>query len=147
MELLPPSGSIRGCEVPGVCQASPAQIMAVGPLQTALAAAGRIEVGRTSEWIVTADASQAGQEARPKGMHSVCPIRVAARQRCTGALGPGSSCLVGTGQGQSQGQGSGSRLVFMWEILPWTAHLCFVHFSICVLLQTTWNYLGEEECF
>lgn len=111
--------------------------MAVGPLQTALPAAGRIEVGRTSEGIVTADASQAGQEARPGGVHSVCPVRVAAGQRRTGALGPGSSCLVGTGQGQPQGQASGSRLVFMWEILPWTAHLCFVHFSICVLLQTT----------
>lgn len=59
--LLPPSGSIRSCEVPRVCQASPAQIMAVGPLPTALPVAGRIKAGKTSEWIITADARQASQ--------------------------------------------------------------------------------------
>lgn len=59
--LLPPSGSIGSCEVPRVCQASPAQIMAVGPLPTALPVAGRIKAGRTSEWIITAVARQASQ--------------------------------------------------------------------------------------
>ena len=148
MGLLPPSGSIRGCEVPRVFQASPVQIMAVGPLPTALPEAGRVEAGRTSEWIITAQASQAGQEARPKGVHGVRSTGLAARQRCTGALGPGSSCLAGTGQGQSRGQGWGNRLVSAWACLP-ERHICVLYTFPSVLYfeqrEITWERRSVSE--
>lgn len=123
MGLLPPSGSIRGCEVPRVFQASPAQIVAGGPLPTALPAAGRGEAGRTSECIITADASQASQEARPKGMHGVRSTGLAARQCCSRT---GAAALREQGRGSRRGKDGATAWFPRGGCLP-ELHICVLY--------------------